>query len=899
MEMMSSYMSTLCWDSPLAEGVLFLVYFGLFLYVLFYFLRLWFEGSKLSYRKKTFLLLMVACLVRALWYSSKAFLGEFLVDSEMNSTTWKIMALSNFFFYYLPLLLMYNAVTHLQMNWFQLYQKEKLRRKLDTPVAIPAPNLLKQTIRRKFKNRRVSRSPNLKSAPNSKLVAVPEMPGESSSKGKEKKGKEPKKPQESRAPASPPFDPLAAYKKSKHRVERIDDTHKVLSLLAYLSLFALMYVHYDWIVNGIGQLAVETFDDVGDTAASILHALIWTFPVEIYFPFIIFINTAIFGICTFRILANLRKALRSNIYKLKRHTHTTVVLTLALIGNMALISTLYVLRLLHFVYSGHTFEADIFWCSNVDTLADSQQLILRTYEVAFVYLSIYMLKSSAMSLRPSFPKNTKYITKNWIMDVLKEHGTIPASAKIVSFKAKKLQGGCHYKCSRVKLYYKDDVPGAPDTVVVKVLNWDKPVWEKIRLYFHLLIGNYSVKEVQYLASYRIESHFYKRQYYNLKGLHIPMVYYNIEDCFNNRFGMVCEDLSKLEDGQPFGFDLPDTILCVKRLAKWHATNWGKTPSKHEVLTWNIGGYWTADKRLAAKKEVREGWHDTKVNFPNLDLEKHYPNLGKRLYQVLQWLPEKIHDIKKKHKTFIHGDFKISNLFLDNGRPRYGTIKPTTPYSLKEDRLQNPGDIDAASSSNVSSCDDSSGKGKVLGKKAKKKENKKRKNIIRDGPKTLEELISQSNASQSLHSQFDAMKLEHDVTGEQEKVYTIDWQWFGFGNCCIDIAYFLNTSINVDLLPLQDKFLRLYYDTLTADGKIQYSFKTFWYNYQLCHIDFCLYAIVCKWARMTPKDFHEYQMGCKDGIHLRNVAHMLNIIHRTAKYLDEWDDLDHAPPDPED
>ena len=128
-----------------------------------------------------------------------------------------------------------------------------------------------------------------------------------------------------------------------------------------------------------------------------------------------------------------------------------------------------------------------------------------------------------MSLRPAFPRNHKFISKKWLQTVLRENGTIPAELKIASFKAKKLQGGCHYKCSRVKIQYAEKCAGAPETVVVKLLSQDIPILERLRIYFHLLLGHYEIKEVQYLASYRIESHFYKHQYYNLKGLHIPQV----------------------------------------------------------------------------------------------------------------------------------------------------------------------------------------------------------------------------------------------------------------------------------------------------------------------------------------------------------------------------------------
>eukprot|EP00008_Paramoeba_atlantica_P015662 CAMPEP_0201479234 /NCGR_PEP_ID=MMETSP0151_2-20130828/3939_1 /ASSEMBLY_ACC=CAM_ASM_000257 /TAXON_ID=200890 /ORGANISM="Paramoeba atlantica, Strain 621/1 / CCAP 1560/9" /LENGTH=680 /DNA_ID=CAMNT_0047860613 /DNA_START=455 /DNA_END=2494 /DNA_ORIENTATION=- len=675
------------------------------------------------------------------------------------------LALSEFFYYW-PFILIHHAVSQLVLNWFQLYQKEKLRRKLEIVNLPPTPSILKQQLKKKIKKKKLrseSKSSQSSSAPESDLVPIP-------------------------SPRPPPFDPLAALKKSRHREKTLDKINTASVVLVYGTLFGAILSHLNFLASTdyLRSLAPSGFPSIPMLVV----------PTEVVISTVEIFTLFWLAYTTFRILANLKKAKSSNILKLVRHSKTTVNLLVACVFYYLAVIFLCGLRLYAMGSSSVESQSP---CDHLGSLAIFQHFLLRSMELLFIFSSIRSLKSGSLSLRPQFPRNHKFITKKWLQDVLRENGTIPMHAKLAGFKVKKLQGGCHYKCSRVKLFYNDRVPGAPDTVVVKLLYHDQPIFERLRLYTHLLFGNYSIKEVQYLASYRIESHFYKHQYYNLRGLKIPEVYFNIEDCFNHKFGMVVQDLSKLEDGQPFGFNMLDTVLCVKQLAKWHATNWGNTPSKKEVLTWNLGGYWTADKRLHAKMEVREGWQDTSVNFPSLKLTKHYPDLGNKLFQILEWLPEKIHDIKKKYKTLIHGDFKISNLFLDNGRPRYGTLKPTTPSSLKNDKFVNPPEskfvnFSPLSSPHPSDSDSSPSPSPVMkaggliqpesfsldpeesvlpkspmkkGKKASRSEKKRLKNQL-DSSISLESLLAAKSRKEELISMIDQQ------SDYAERVYTIDW-----------------------------------------------------------------------------------------------------------------------------
>ena len=170
------------------------------------------------------------------------------------------------------------------------------------------------------------------------------------------------------------------------------------------------------------------------------------------------------------------------------------------------------------------------------------------------------------------------------------------------------------------------------------------------------------KEAMYLTSYRIESHFYKGQFDFLRGFHTAETYYNLEDVFNNRFGMVLQDLSKNVDGQPHGFTFEDSKRILKSLAEFHAYNFHK--KQQMIIGWKFAGYWTGNKREATKHTVDDSWEKVLNNFPEMNqLKEKYPDLGVKLKEKLTYLEQEFYDLSSKYKTLCHGDFKISNLFV--------------------------------------------------------------------------------------------------------------------------------------------------------------------------------------------------------------------------------------------
>jgi len=295
-----------------------------------------------------------------------------------------------------------------------------------------------------------------------------------------------------------------------------------------------------------------------------------------------------------------------------------------------------------------------------------------------------------------------------------------------------------------------------------------------------------------LVSSRIKS---SRSFYNtnvVKGLKIPRVYYNHADVVNNCFVMIEQDLSMLVDAQPNGFSLEDAQDCLVKLAKFHASNWG---TDKKIIGWNIGAYWTEEKECK-KVGISKAWKEFANNFPQLELEKNYKNLGKRIEKVYNWVKKELKE-SMKHRTIVHGDYKISNIFLQRATRDDSTI---------------------------------------------------------------------------LRGPF---------------VYAIDWQWFGFGNCCIDVVPFINASLQEKEFDNCKKLLRVYHTALMAQGVKNYPWEIFYHQYKVFLVEFIVFCIVGKWSKMTMEKFAKYEESRKDGLHLRRISHATFIISQVNGILQSW------------
>jgi len=294
------------------------------------------------------------------------------------------------------------------------------------------------------------------------------------------------------------------------------------------------------------------------------------------------------------------------------------------------------------------------------------QYTLRVLECSHLFAVFYMLAQRNTVSLP-MPISPKHLTTQWLTEVLQETGTISENTEVSNFEGQTLRGGCHFKVSKVSLSYANETKSSgPKNLVVKILFWEKPLYEKVFLSIKKLFGSLD-REVMYLDSYEIESRFYTHFARDIEGVKIPFLYYNLEDSVNNKFGMILQDLSLCENGQPYGFSLEDSKLCLLKLARFHASHWKKTTVGTNLKMWDIGGYWTGTKREGNKKDIKDAWSRVLKNFPEqVGSSSYTKELGKLLYEKL----DKIADLfnAMEPKTLVHGDYKVSNIFIDKSKP---------------------------------------------------------------------------------------------------------------------------------------------------------------------------------------------------------------------------------------
>jgi hypothetical protein len=180
---------------------------------------------------------------------------------------------------------------------------------------------------------------------------------------------------------------------------------------------------------------------------------------------------------------------------------------------------------------------------NIFPFVDPPLLELSAMWLHMGFLLLYLNYDDAIYL--PIPPSMAEMSTAWLTKALHHSGLIDRTTKVTSFSGNLLTGGCHYKVSKLNLEYSPANAEGPRTVVVKLLSWNKPLWEKVVLYIKFLLAErgFLDKDAMYLVSYQIESIFYREYCDNIRGLSIPKAYYNIEDCFNNRFGMVMQDIS--------------------------------------------------------------------------------------------------------------------------------------------------------------------------------------------------------------------------------------------------------------------------------------------------------------------------------------------------------------------
>lgn len=237
----------------------------------------------------------------------------------------------------------------------------------------------------------------------------------------------------------------------------------------------------------------------------------------------------------------------------------------------------------------------------------------------------------------------------------------------------------HFRVAKATLEYEDgENSGLPKSVVIKQVNGSSSIttYEKLGLLLKPLVPSVNLGATIEELAYRLHGYFIELQFYSTQAkevkVPIPECYFSYHDYYNVRFVMIMEDLSDCDNGEPGGFTAIQAKAMLRNLARLHAQFWQASSS--DVKLWSYGGYWLGSKEMSHHKTISRVFESTLKNFPIIQQE--IPNVhefSKQLARDLDLLTTAVHI--REPKTLIHGDYKISNIFIDMHQ------EPIKPYSI--------------------------------------------------------------------------------------------------------------------------------------------------------------------------------------------------------------------------
>ncbi|MDP2439591.1 MAG: hypothetical protein Q8P67_27900, partial [archaeon] len=295
-------------------------------------------------------------------------------------------------------------------------------------------------------------------------------------------------------------------------------------------------------------------------------------------------------------------------------------------------------------------------------------LLVSSFQLVYFFLTVSVV-SYANSLKFDLPDDPKELDTAFLDSVLKARGTLAPANTLVKAVRFPLVEGCHFRVSRFSLQYADpNTAGsqkAPHAVVVKILAWAKPLHERLLLNLSNSItrADPSERNAMYLKSYQVEARFYRNYAKHARGFRIPRVYLNLDDSVRCKFGLIMQEVFISSDGVASGFNFQESRFVLKKLARYHGTNW-EHPKMDKMNVWRQAGYWAGAKRRNDKRAVAANWGATLQLFGALiDLPSDMLSIGSRLEPFIDQILELLEH--STPRTLLHGDFKVSNIFISS------------------------------------------------------------------------------------------------------------------------------------------------------------------------------------------------------------------------------------------
>ncbi len=250
-----------------------------------------------------------------------------------------------------------------------------------------------------------------------------------------------------------------------------------------------------------------------------------------------------------------------------------------------------------------------------------------------------------MTTTLDIPAGPQALTNDWLTAALRQSGAI-SEANVTSFKASIIGEGAGFmgQLAKLSLTYDRPEPGAPQSLVGKFPAAAQENRE-VAMFFRF---------------YEREVNFY-RQIAEQIELRIPKCYHHAFDPATGDYVLLLEDLAPAQVGdQLAGCTVEQAQLCIRELAKFHAT-WWDSPIL-DTLDWmpTLDADWYVQ---AVEDGYRQAWPHFAQHFG-----KHLsPEMLSVAERFVQHIGSMMRRFSEKPHTIVHADYRLDNLFFGDGR----------------------------------------------------------------------------------------------------------------------------------------------------------------------------------------------------------------------------------------
>ena len=246
-----------------------------------------------------------------------------------------------------------------------------------------------------------------------------------------------------------------------------------------------------------------------------------------------------------------------------------------------------------------------------------------------------------MSGAKQIPRGPHDLTPEWLTEALRRSGTI-GSAAVTAVDKEVIGEGAGFmgQLALLRLRYDRPEEGAPQTLVAK-LPASAPENREVAMFFRF---------------YEREVRFYE-QIADAVELRTPRRYCSQFEPATGDYVLLLEDLAPAKVGdQLAGCSVQEAELCIRELAKFHAT-WWESPRLAE-LDWmpSIADDWYIE---SVEESYADAWKPFTEHFGQ--------HLSRKLRRVAEEFVKHIRafmlDFGSAPSTIIHGDYRLDNLFF--------------------------------------------------------------------------------------------------------------------------------------------------------------------------------------------------------------------------------------------